>query len=85
MRLHRLSVTAFGPYADTETVDFDELAGGGLFLLTGPTGAGKTSVLDAVMLRALRRAGARDDDAATGCAATTLPDDDPGGHRRAGR
>ena len=48
MRLHALAVTAFGPFAGTETVDFDELAAAGLFLFTGATGAGKTSVLDAV-------------------------------------
>lgn len=48
MRLHRLAVTAFGPFGGTQTVDFDELSGAGLFLLHGPTGAGKTSVLDAV-------------------------------------
>jgi len=48
MRLHHLSMTAFGPFAGTETVDFDELNDAGLFLLTGPTGAGKTSILDAV-------------------------------------
>ncbi|NYI05114.1 AAA family ATPase [Allostreptomyces psammosilenae] len=48
MRLHRLTVTAFGPFAGTESVDFDRLTGDGLFLLHGPTGAGKTSVLDAV-------------------------------------
>jgi exonuclease SbcC len=48
MRLHRLAVTAFGPFADTQTVDFDALAAGGLFLLRGATGAGKSSVLDAV-------------------------------------
>ena len=48
MRLHRLEVTAFGPFADTVAVDFDELSSAGLFLLTGATGAGKTSVLDAV-------------------------------------
>ncbi len=48
MRLHELSVTAFGPFVDTVHVDFDELAASGLFLLTGDTGAGKTSVLDAV-------------------------------------
>ena len=48
MRLHRLDVTAFGPFAGEESVDFDALAEGGLFLLHGPTGAGKTSVLDAV-------------------------------------
>jgi exonuclease SbcC len=43
-----LTVTAFGPFAGTEEVDFDRLANGGLFLMHGPTGAGKTSVLDAV-------------------------------------
>ncbi|MBV9832057.1 MAG: AAA family ATPase, partial [Marmoricola sp.] len=48
MRLHQLSATAFGPFAETVTVDFEELSAGGLFLLTGDTGAGKTSVLDAV-------------------------------------
>ncbi|MGW5822466.1 AAA family ATPase, partial [Streptomyces noursei] len=48
MRLHRLTVTAFGPFAGSHTVDFDRLARDGLFLLHGPTGAGKTSVLDAV-------------------------------------
>ncbi|MFI6856453.1 AAA family ATPase [Streptomyces sp. NPDC050416] len=48
MRLHRLTITAFGPFGGTQTVDFDELSAAGLFLLHGPTGAGKTSVLDAV-------------------------------------
>jgi exonuclease SbcC len=48
MRLHRLSVTAFGPFSGTQHVDFDVLCASGLFLLCGPTGAGKTSVLDAV-------------------------------------
>ena len=48
MRLHRMEVTAFGPFAGTETVDFDALADAGLFLFTGATGAGKTSILDAV-------------------------------------
>ncbi|MEV0850282.1 SMC family ATPase [Streptomyces sp. NPDC049954] len=48
MRLHRLRVTAFGPFAGTQSVDFDSLSEAGLFLLHGPTGAGKTSVLDAV-------------------------------------
>ncbi|MBC3983804.1 SMC family ATPase [Streptomyces sp. AC536] len=48
MRLHRLSVTAFGPFGGTHEVDFDALSAAGLFLLHGPTGAGKTSILDAV-------------------------------------
>ncbi|MGY0065984.1 AAA family ATPase [Streptomyces sp. QTS137] len=48
MRLHRLDITAFGPFGGSLTVDFDELSAAGLFLLHGPTGAGKTSILDAV-------------------------------------
>jgi exonuclease SbcC len=48
MRLHHLTITAFGPFADTVEVDFDELSAAGVFLLTGATGAGKSSVLDAV-------------------------------------
>lgn len=48
MRLHTLEITAFGPFADRVSVDFDRLSGSGLFLLSGATGAGKTSVLDAV-------------------------------------
>lgn len=48
MRLHTLEVRAFGPFADTVTVDFDRLGADGLFLLHGDTGAGKTTVLDAV-------------------------------------
>ncbi|RPF31772.1 AAA family ATPase [Streptomyces sp. TLI_185] len=48
MRLHRLDITAFGPFGGSQTVDFGELSAAGLFLLHGPTGAGKTSVLDAV-------------------------------------
>ncbi|MFD7445313.1 AAA family ATPase [Streptomyces sp. NPDC059909] len=48
MRLHRLDMTAFGPFGGRQDVDFDALSAAGLFLLHGPTGAGKTSVLDAV-------------------------------------
>ena len=48
MRLHRVAVQAFGPFADRVEVDLDALSEHGLFLLHGPTGAGKTSLLDAV-------------------------------------
>src|ERR1700712_1596668 len=49
MRLHTLTLSAFGPFAGTEEVDFDEVGRDGLFLLWGPTGAGKTTLLDAVV------------------------------------
>src|SRR6266700_203253 len=48
MRLHSLGLQAFGPFATPQRIDFDRLAAGGLFLLEGPTGAGKTTVLDAI-------------------------------------
>ncbi|MBO0596162.1 SMC family ATPase [Nesterenkonia sp. E16_7] len=48
MKLHRLTLHAFGPFPGTELIDFDRLGADGLFLLRGRTGAGKTSILDAV-------------------------------------
>jgi exonuclease SbcC len=48
MRLSRLELTAFGPYAGTQRIDFGQLSSSGLFLLEGPTGAGKTTILDAI-------------------------------------
>ncbi|MGO4650108.1 AAA family ATPase [Arthrobacter sp. 2RAF22] len=48
MRIHRLEIEAFGPFAGVQSIDFDLLGAQGLFLLNGATGAGKTSVLDAI-------------------------------------
>ncbi|MDZ4168477.1 MAG: SMC family ATPase [Coriobacteriia bacterium] len=48
MRPIVLTICAFGPYAATQTVDFRELGDKRFFLIHGPTGAGKTSVLDAL-------------------------------------
>lgn len=48
MRLHTLTLTAFGPFPGTERIDFDALSQDGLFLLHGRTGSGKTFVLDAI-------------------------------------
>ncbi|HEU4675128.1 MAG TPA: SMC family ATPase, partial [Motilibacteraceae bacterium] len=48
MRLHRLELTAFGPFAQTVEVDFDRLNDASVFLLCGDTGAGKTTVLDGI-------------------------------------
>ena len=49
MRLHTLTMTGIGPYAGTETIDFDRFTASGRFLLTGPTGAGKTTIIDAIV------------------------------------
>jgi exonuclease SbcC len=48
MRPHRLRISAFGPFAGTVELDLDRLGSSGLFLLHGETGAGKTTVLDAL-------------------------------------
>jgi len=48
VRIHKLEIQAFGPFAERQVIDFDALGEAGLFLLNGPTGAGKTSVLDAI-------------------------------------
>jgi exonuclease SbcC len=48
MRLHSLEITAFGPYATAQRIDFTQVTRSGLFLLEGPTGAGKTTILDAI-------------------------------------
>ena len=48
MRPHQLEIEAFGPYAEPVRIAFDDLAREGLFLIHGPTGAGKTYLLDAL-------------------------------------
>jgi exonuclease SbcC len=75
MRLHHLAITGFGPFAGSEQIDLDALASSGLFLIHGPTGAGKSSILDAICFalyaavpgaRAGARASLRSDHAAEG-------------------
>lgn len=48
MRPIRLEMSAFGPYADKQVIDFTRLEDRNFFLIYGPTGAGKTSILDAM-------------------------------------
>ena len=48
MKPLRLYLQAFGPYLEAAELDFAPLAENGLFLITGPTGGGKTSLLDAM-------------------------------------
>ena len=49
MRPLKLTVSAFGPYAGKAEIDFEKLGRSGLYLVTGDTGAGKTTIFDAVM------------------------------------
>lgn len=49
MELHRLTLQAIGPFAGEHVIDFAELGRSGLFLLEGPTGSGKSTLIDAVV------------------------------------
>ena len=48
MRPLKLIMTGFGPYAGTVEIDFETLGSRGLFLITGDTGAGKTTIFDGI-------------------------------------
>lgn len=48
MRPIKLTIAGFGPYAGTQELDFDLLGDSGLYLITGDTGAGKTTIFDAI-------------------------------------
>ena len=48
MRPLKLKISGFGPYAHTQELDFEKLGTSGLYLITGDTGAGKTTIFDAI-------------------------------------
>ncbi|RFA08612.1 hypothetical protein B7R54_04740 [Subtercola boreus] len=48
MKIKRLRLAGFGPYRDEQSVDFEQFDDDGIFLITGKTGAGKSSILDAI-------------------------------------
>lgn len=48
MRPSKLTMTAFGPYAGVQTIDFQQLQERNLFVISGNTGSGKTFILDAI-------------------------------------
>lgn len=56
MRPVRLTMSAFGPYMEEQTIEFDKLGISGLYLVTGDTGAGKTTIFDAITFALYGRA-----------------------------
>ncbi len=49
MRPVKLTMTAFGPFADSTTIDFSLLGNNGIYLISGDTGSGKTTIFDAII------------------------------------
>lgn len=48
MRPIKLTISSFGPYASKQVIDFEELKGRNIFVISGKTGAGKTTIFDAI-------------------------------------
>lgn len=60
MYLHRMTIQALGPFAGRHTIDFARLGTSGLFLLEGPTGAGKSTLIDAVVFALYGKVASKD-------------------------
>ena len=62
MRIHRLSFAGLGPFAGEHSIDFDALGDGALFIIEGPTGAGKSTIVDALVFALYGDVAGRDSD-----------------------
>src|SRR5699024_1401369 len=62
MKVLQLTLTAFGPFKETERIDFTRLGNESIFLITGPTGAGKTTIFDAICYALYGKASGSDRD-----------------------
>ncbi len=63
MRIRWLEFVGFGPYRDRQVIDFDQLGESGLYLINGPTGAGKSTIIDAICYALYGRLAGDDADA----------------------
>lgn len=65
MKPIELTINAFGPYATRQHIDFEALGTRGVFLITGPTGSGKTTLFDAIKFSLYGQASGNEREAAT--------------------
>lgn len=77
MRLHRLTLQGVGPFLRPQTIDFDALAPEGLFLIDGPTGAGKTTIIDAIVYALYGELAGGHDAASTRLRCSMCAEEDP--------
>lgn len=56
MKVKKLTMQAFGPYAERTEIDFSRLGDGGIYIITGATGSGKTSIFDGISFALYGRA-----------------------------
>lgn len=71
MKPVKLKLTAFGPYRDSEEIDFEDLEGNRLFVISGSTGSGKTSIFDGICFALYGSASGSDRSEPKTCAATS--------------
>lgn len=73
MRVHTLEFEGIGPFRDRQIIDFDSLGQSGIFLIDGPTGAGKTTIIDAIVFALYGDVSGREADSSRLRSAFSLP------------
>src|SRR5665647_2016773 len=76
MQLHRLTLQAIGPFPGRHTIDFAALSASGLFLLEGPTGSGKSTIIDAIVFALYGKVASREASEERLRSGHAAPDDD---------